>query len=34
VAVVDPTDSVDHQPDSLDTQEVVGEYRTPEDFFS
>ena len=29
VAAIDPTGSVDHQPDSMDTHMVVGESRTP-----
>jgi hypothetical protein len=31
VAVIDPPDGIDHQPGSLDTQEVVGEHRTAEE---
>ena len=29
VAAIDPTGSVDHQPDSMNTHVVVGESRTP-----
>ena len=28
VAVIDPSDSVDHEPDSVDDQKVFGEHRT------
>jgi hypothetical protein len=30
VAVIDPSDSVDHEPDSVDDQKVFGEHRTHE----
>jgi hypothetical protein len=30
VAVIDPSDSVDHEPDSVDDQTVFGEHRTHE----